>query len=139
MAEWRDGSPEPTVFALTRHPSASLPPAPCCSLFELDLHGLHAAEATAALDRRLHLLHGLLADPATAAAAGAPGAGHGGGRTLRVVVGRGAHSSGGEASLPRVVGAHLRAVGLRFCTRVGALDVQLRAAAALGAAGRAPG
>ncbi|PRW57700.1 smr (Small Related) domain-containing [Chlorella sorokiniana] len=36
------------------------------SLLELDLHGLHAQEATAAVDRRLQLLHSLLADHATA-------------------------------------------------------------------------
>ncbi|KAL4436811.1 hypothetical protein ABPG75_003950 [Micractinium tetrahymenae] len=94
------------------------------SLLELDLHGLHATEAVAALQRRLHLLHSLLADPATAAALpGRP--------ALRVVVGRGAHSSGGEASIPRVVESHLRGAGLRFSPRLGALDVQLRTPAAL--------
>lgn len=99
-------------------------PPPPCSLLQLDLHGLHAAEAVAALQRRIDLLHTLLADPATAAAlAGRP--------ALRVVVGRGAHSSGGEASIPRVVESHLRGAGLRFTPRLGALDVHLRTPAGL--------
>lgn len=111
-------------------------PAPC-SLFELDLHGLHAQEATAALDRRLALLHGLLAEPATAAAAaaGAPASRPRAGLQLRVVVGRGAHSSAGEARVPRVVENHLKAAGHRYQARVGAIDVQLRAPAALSAQG----
>lgn len=108
------------------------------TLFELDLHGLHAHEACAALDRRLELLHDLLADPSTAAAAAAAGATGAAARSrLRVVVGRGAHSSGGEASIPRAVENHLKATGLRYHQRLGAIDVQLRAPAALGAA-RAP-
>jgi hypothetical protein len=101
-----------------------------CSLFEIDLHGLHAQEATAALDRRLALLHSLLADPAAAAAVAGSSSGGAGSRGppprhLRVVVGRGVHSSGGEASLPRVVEGHLRAAGRRFQQRAGALDVAL--------------
>ena len=110
----------------SHHLSFPLPLAPChTSPFELDLHGLHAAEACAALAGRLELLHGLLADPATAAAA-APA-----GRRLRVIVGRGTHSCGGDASVPRTVENALRGAGLRFEPRLGALDVQLRAPAGL--------
>lgn len=105
---------------------------PTRSLFELDLHGLHGQEATAALDQRLALLHGVLEDAATAAAAGG-GAGH----QLRVIVGRGVHSSEGEASLPRVVETHLAAGGYRSQRRGGAIDVPLRGPAALRAAAQA--
>ncbi|GAB4821151.1 hypothetical protein N2152v2_008197 [Parachlorella kessleri] len=157
------------------------------SLFELDLHGLHAAEAVAALMRRLELLQQVLADatsrrleekrgrsrdsssgrqpPAPARAAGsavaagaaeaaaaAEGGAAGGagapplrpaspaqpsglsGRVpatgrweLQVVVGRGAHSSGGEATIPRAVEARLAELGYKFERRgAGALDVALR-------------
>lgn len=102
------------------------------SLFEIDLHGLHADEAVAALDRRLQLLHSMLADPASSAAAAASGA-PAGRQRLRAVVGRGAQSSGGEATVPRVVESFLRAAGLRFSQRGGAVDVQLRGAAGLAA------
>jgi hypothetical protein len=160
-----------------------LPCSFCCSLFELDLHGLHASEAVAALDRRLDLLQGILRDAAlqpqdlARAGAGAAGtakmgggrgqaariacgwnprgpagqaappeaaglpmlpagaagrsvlpAGAGGRWELRVIVGRGAHSSGGEASIPRAVEARLAALGYQFIMRTGALDVQLRRA-----------
>ena len=116
------------------------------SLLELDLHGLHTQEATAAVDRRLQLLHSLLADPATALAlssgtgGGSAAAPRSGRPTLRVVVGKGLHSSGGEASIPRVVESHLAAAGLKYTARGGAIDVQLRAppgaaAAAAAAAG----
>lgn len=112
-----------------------------CSLLELDLHGLHAPEATAALERRLDLLFQLLADPGTAAAlaSAAPGGSRGGTLhpgCLRVVVGRGAHSSGGEASIPRVVESWLAAAGHRYSLRGGSIDVHLRGAAALSAAHR---
>ena len=81
----------------------------------------------------LALLHSLLADPATAAAAlGSTGAGH----QLRVIVGRGMHSSEGEASLPRVVEAHLAAAAYRSQRRGGASDVALRGPPALRAAAK---
>ena len=116
-----------------------------CSLFEIDLHGLHAAEAVAALERRLRLLADMAADlagctgglgpvpavldgarppgsrQASAAAGGPPGPGG----VLRVVVGRGSHSRGGDASLPRVVERHLRERGFGLAARAGALDVLL--------------
>lgn len=47
-------------------------------------------------------------------------------RELRVIVGRGTHSAGGEASLPRAVEAFLADQGYRCHWRAGALDVQLR-------------
>ncbi len=117
---------------------------------ELDLHGLHSQEATAALDRRLQLLHSLLADPATAPAlastvsssgslGGAAAPPRNGRLTLRVVVGRGLHSSGGEASIPRVVESHLAAAGLKYQARGGAIDVQLRAPPGMAAAAAAAG
>ena len=118
------------------HVCLPLHPLPPGSLFELDLHGLHSQEAVAALEHRITLLNDLLSDPATAAAAAAAGgAGSGAGgaavRRLRVVVGRGLHSSGGEASIPRVVHSHLAAAGLRWRPAgAGAVDVQLRRHAA---------
>lgn len=45
---------------------------------------------------------------------------------LRVITGRGAHSSGGEASIPRAVEARLVELGYKFVRRTGALDVLLR-------------
>lgn len=137
--------------------------APSCSLFQLDLHGLHATEAVAALDRRLELLQSVLQDaalqaqpsqrggrggaaaaaqqqqgPLRPAGSAALGVLPAGGRwELRVVVGRGAHSSGGEASIPRAVEGRLAALGYRFERRTGALDVQLRRAAGLRAAAAA--
>jgi hypothetical protein len=103
------------------------------------LHGLHAKEATDALDRRIALLQGLLAEPAACAAAAAGAARSHGLRAgqhtqLRVVVGRGKHSSGGEASIPRVIENHLKAAGYRYQHRLGAIDVQIRAPATLIAA-----
>lgn len=71
------------------------------------------------MDSRLALLQSLAQDLPH-------GAGGGGGGVLHVVVGRGLHSSGGDASLPRVVLAHLEAKGRRVTPRPGALDVQLR-------------
>ena len=109
---------------------------PNSSLFELDLHGLYVHEATAALDRRLELLQCLLAD----GAAVGPGGGAAPARALlHVVVGRGMHSSGGEASLPRAVESHLKAAGLRYEPRLGAVDVVLRRPAAAAAAAMAQG
>lgn len=46
-------------------------------------------------------------------------------RELRVVVGRGRHSSGGEASLPRAVQSSLLAAGLRHQHRGGSFLVFL--------------
>ncbi|GFR47264.1 hypothetical protein Agub_g8951 [Astrephomene gubernaculifera] len=48
-------------------------------------------------------------------------------RVLQVIVGRGLHSSGGEASLPRVVQAYLLQQGYKFtAARAGLVEVQLR-------------
>ncbi|GLC33282.1 hypothetical protein PLESTB_000351100 [Pleodorina starrii] len=47
-------------------------------------------------------------------------------RVLRVIVGKGLHSSGGEASLPRVVEGHLLERGYRFTRYAGVIEVQLR-------------
>lgn len=46
--------------------------------------------------------------------------------TLRVVVGRGSHSAGGEAVLPRAVEGHLVRCHRRFTARGGAIEVHLR-------------
>lgn len=45
---------------------------------------------------------------------------------LRVIVGRGNNSSGGEASLPRVVEQWLGEQKYKFVVRSGALDVKLK-------------
>lgn len=81
---------------------------------ELDLHGLHASEAVAALERHLH---GLEADTGSGAAA----VDH-----VRVIVGRGRHSAGGEASLPRAVEGYLMDQGRKYTAKRGAIEVHLR-------------
>lgn len=129
-----------------------------CSLFELDLHGLHTGEALAALERRLALLQSVVHDAAMQPQDGpargqnlaaSEGKGAAQSRTqaggvaeplrvvtaaaplvkgraqLRVIVGRGTHSSGGEASLPRAVEGRLTQLGYRYVRGTGALDVQL--------------
>lgn len=45
---------------------------------------------------------------------------------LRVIVGKGLHSSGGEASLPRVVEQWLLQRGYKYVWREGFINVQLR-------------
>lgn len=45
---------------------------------------------------------------------------------LRVIVGKGLHSSGGEASLPRVVEQWLLRQGYKYIWREGTISVQLR-------------
>ncbi|DBA70804.1 TPA: hypothetical protein ACH3X2_011694 [Trebouxia sp. C0005] len=82
------------------------------SQFELDLHGLHAVEAVEALDRRLLCL-GQLQHHSQAS-------------KLRVIVGRGNNSSGGEASLPRVVESHLLQRNMNYILGQGVITVYLR-------------
>ncbi|KAK9846019.1 hypothetical protein WJX81_008534 [Elliptochloris bilobata] len=84
----------------------------------LDLHGLHIGEALDALERRLALLEAV---PAAAAPGAVPA-------ELRVVVGRGRHSSGGEAALARVVDNHLAAGGRQHRRTGGSVLVRLRPA-----------
>ncbi|DBB05665.1 hypothetical protein WJX77_001842 [Trebouxia sp. C0004] len=79
---------------------------------ELDLHGLHATEAVEALDRRLLCL-GQLQHHSQAS-------------KLRVIVGRGNNSSGGEASLPRVVESHLLQRNMNYIIGQGVITVYLR-------------
>jgi hypothetical protein len=59
------------------------------------------------------------------------------GRSLRVVTGRGLHSAGGEASLPRVVQSFLDAQvsrqGWRYSRQLGAYQVTLGRSGASGA------
>lgn len=45
---------------------------------------------------------------------------------MRVIVGRGRHSAGGEATLPRAVETYLMDVGRKYSARGGAFEVQLR-------------
>ena len=47
-------------------------------------------------------------------------------QSLRVIVGRGIHSSGGQPTLPREVGVALDAAGYTFIDRDGALTVELK-------------
>lgn len=145
--------------------------------WELDLHGLHVAEALSALQARVQLLKELAQDikrqqlPAAPSAssiavASTPdntsarqGAGVAAGRApvtsrqavltslllqddhigltweqqlaalrqeLRVIVGKGLHSAGGEASLPRVVEQWLLQHGYRYIWRGGCIGVQLK-------------
>jgi hypothetical protein len=47
-------------------------------------------------------------------------------QSLRVIVGRGIHSSGGQPTLPRVVAVALDAAGYTFIDRDGALTVELK-------------
>ncbi|GLI65623.1 hypothetical protein VaNZ11_009193 [Volvox africanus] len=64
--------------------------------------------------------------PADVAAAAATAKLLASGRVLRVIVGKGLHSGGGEASLPRVVKNFLLDRGYRFIPRPGVIEVQLR-------------
>lgn len=80
----------------------------------LDLHGLHVEEALAALERRLGELE---------AGCGQRGAA----RRLSVIVGRGKHSSGAEASIPRAVESYLAQRGNNFAAgRAGCLTVRAK-------------
>jgi hypothetical protein len=80
----------------------------------LDLHGLHVAEALGALERRLAEME------AGVGVARAP-------RRLNVIVGRGRHSSGAEASIPRAVESFLTQRGNNFAPgRAGCLVVRVR-------------
>eukprot|EP00951_Prasinocladus_malaysianus_P048147 scaffold655213_cov42-Prasinocladus_malaysianus.AAC.1 len=72
------------------------------ALCRLDLHGLHVDEAIEVLERRL-----LKLEAARGAHKGMP-------RKLTVIVGRGKHSSGAEASLPRAVEAYLAERGNNY-------------------------
>jgi hypothetical protein len=45
---------------------------------------------------------------------------------VRVIVGRGRHSAGGEATLPRAVESRLLDAGRKYTARGGAFEVQLR-------------
>ncbi|KIZ04792.1 hypothetical protein MNEG_3172, partial [Monoraphidium neglectum] len=95
--------------------------------WELDLHGLYVSEATEALRQRLQLLQRQPPGPAQPAPTGSAAAGHPTrGRALRVIVGRGNHSSGGEASLPRAVAAWLDDAGLRHRLVGGSIEVAVR-------------
>lgn len=88
------------------------------------LYGVHAAhcvratsvQAVQALDRRLYALQQLSRHETQ-------------GRPLRVITGRGLHSSDGEASLPRVVGTRLEELKqdlhLRVVQRAGAAEVYI--------------
>jgi DNA-nicking Smr family endonuclease len=79
-----------------------------------DLHGLHVAEALGSLERRLAEME------AGAGVACAP-------RRLNVIVGRGRHSSGAEASIPRAVESFLTQRGNNFAPgRAGCLVVRVK-------------
>ncbi|KAF8067268.1 hypothetical protein HT031_002315 [Scenedesmus sp. PABB004] len=114
-------------------------------LLELDLHGLHAAEACAALAARLELLASLVEELAPPGGGGGaarqqalqqalllsaqPGQPHqqaAARRGLRVITGKGTHSSDGDASLPRAVAGWLSERGFCFEARGGALEVRLK-------------
>ncbi|KAK9817071.1 hypothetical protein WJX72_009044 [[Myrmecia] bisecta] len=95
-------------------------------LLELDLHGLHAQEAIHALQLRLQLLESQTGDSQIRL------------QPLRVIVGRGNHSSEGEASLPRVVASYLTGANYRFNVKGGALDITLKRPAVCQAAGTHP-
>ena len=49
-------------------------------------------------------------------------------QSLRVIVGRGIHSSGGQPTLPRVVAHALDAAGYTFFDREGVLTMELKRA-----------
>lgn len=59
-------------------------------------------------------------------------------RVLRVIVGKGLHSAGGEASLPRVVEGYLLSNGYKYTPRAGQVEVQLRRNYAQHFAGQQP-
>ncbi|KAK9806655.1 hypothetical protein WJX73_004847 [Symbiochloris irregularis] len=77
----------------------------------LDLHGLHANEAVAAVDRRLSVIRRRSHTP-------------GQHLKLQVIVGKGNHSSEGEGSLARVIETHLLGQKLPFKRHGGVLTVE---------------
>ncbi|EFJ44740.1 hypothetical protein VOLCADRAFT_95112 [Volvox carteri f. nagariensis] len=79
------------------------------SEWELDLHGLHAAEAVEQLMPTATVRQAPVVDTAAATAKLLAAR-----RVLRVIVGKGLHSSRGEASLPRVVESYLIDKGYRY-------------------------
>ncbi|GIL62000.1 hypothetical protein Vafri_16328 [Volvox africanus] len=85
--------------------------------------GSHSSAVTAEAAVAVAAEHKAPADVAAAAATAKLLAS---GRVLRVIVGKGLHSSGGEASLPRVVKNFLLDRGYRFIPRAGVIEVQLR-------------
>jgi DNA-nicking Smr family endonuclease len=113
----------------------------------LDLHGLHSKEALQALQQRLDLLQELLLDVMNVRSSGNassssiidPGlSGFGSGQqllefqrlsrlpVLRVIVGKGNHSTGGEATLPRAVEHYLIDAQYKHVLRGGAIEVKLK-------------
>lgn len=115
--------------------------------WELDLHGLHSKEALQALQQRLDLLHELLHDvmslrstghASTASSVNLGLSKNGSGQqllesshvsrllALRVIVGKGNHSSGGEATLPRAVEHYLIDAQYKYVLRGGAIEVKLK-------------
>eukprot|EP00775_Hariotina_reticulata_P004766 gene4766-5016_t len=116
-------------------------------LWELDLHGLHSKEALQALQQRLDLLQELLLDvmslrstghASTASSVNLELSKIGSGQqllesshvsrlpALRVIVGKGNHSSGGEATLPRAVEHYLIDAQYKYLLRGGAIEVKLK-------------
>jgi len=80
----------------------------------LDLHGLDVAEALEAVERRLSALESRSSARAKT-------------RSLHVIVGRGKHSSGGEASIPRAVEGFLTQRGNKSVwISPGAIEVRVR-------------
>lgn len=82
-------------------------------MWELDLHGLHVSEAIDAVDARIDECRSLLTST------GSP-------HKLRIIVGKGNHSSLGEASLPRVIAGVLSKQSLHFEHMGGIISVSLR-------------
>lgn len=81
--------------------------------WELDLHGLHVAEAIDAVHARLTECRSLQTST------GSP-------HKLRIIVGKGNHSSLGEASLPRVIAGVLSKQSVHFDHIGGIISVSLR-------------
>jgi DNA-nicking Smr family endonuclease len=92
------------------------------SILELDLHGLHANEAVSAVARRLEvLLQGGSGGTSVISKNGRNSV------VLRLVTGKGLHSSEGEASVPRVVKNYLTRTERKFVERGGWIDVSISA------------
>ena len=92
------------------------------SILELDLHGLHANEAVRAVARRLEVL--------LQGGSGGTSVSTNNGRNsvvLKLVTGKGLHSSEGEASVPRVVKNYLTRTERKFVERGGWIDVSISA------------
>lgn len=88
--------------------------------WELDLHGLHVSEAVGAVESRIDQCRRLQA--ANSIGSNSNGAS----QKLRVIVGRGNHSSLGEASLPRVVADFLNRQSLHYDHVGGVINVSLQ-------------